>query len=159
VHELQVGLLDAVDRVLQRRLQRRQRRSQLVRHVGHELAAHAVGLLELGTHRVERLGEAPHLVAAVDGHALAVLAARHRRRGARHLAQRRGQAARDDLHDGEREDDRHDGAEAQRQAQAGADEQRGQRHADRGDDDDPQLELDRADAVQWPHGVGRSCSA
>ena len=60
---LGVGLGDAVDQVLEHGLQRGDRRAQLVRHVGDEVAAHAVGLGQLGGHLVERPGELADLVA------------------------------------------------------------------------------------------------
>ena len=49
-----IGGGDAVDEVLERRLQRGERGAQLVAHVGDEVAPHAVGLGELGGHLVER---------------------------------------------------------------------------------------------------------
>ena len=49
-----IGGGDAVDEVLEGRLQRGERGAQLVAHVGDEVAAHAVGLGELGGHLVER---------------------------------------------------------------------------------------------------------
>ena len=64
---LGIGLGDAVDEVLEHRLQRGDRRAQLVRHVGDEVAAHAVGLGELGGHLVERAGELADLVARGRG--------------------------------------------------------------------------------------------
>ena len=94
-----IGRLDAVDEVLQQRLQRADRRAQLVRDVGDEVAAHAVDVGQLGGHRVERAGQLADLVARGRAHAPAVVAARHRGRRGRHLAQRRGHPARQELHD------------------------------------------------------------
>jgi hypothetical protein len=52
-----------VYQVLQVRLQRSDRRAQLVRDVGDEVAAYAVGLRELGRHLVERACELTDFVA------------------------------------------------------------------------------------------------
>ena len=65
---LRVGGLDAVGDVLELGLQRGDRRAQLVRDVGDEVAALAVDLLELGGHRVERARELADLVAPVLAH-------------------------------------------------------------------------------------------
>ena len=92
-------LLDAVDEVLEQRLQRGDRRPQLVGDVGDEVAAHAVGLGELGGHRVERAGELADLVARGRGDAPRVVAPRHRRGGRDHLAQRRRHPAGEEPHD------------------------------------------------------------
>ena len=67
-HHLQrlgIGLLDAVEQVLQVRPQRRDRRLQLVRDVRDQLAAQPLEALELGAHPVERVGELADLVARV----------------------------------------------------------------------------------------------
>ena len=64
---LGVGGLDAVDQVLEDRLQRGDRCAQLVADVGDEIAAHAIGLGELGRHLVERTRERADLVARRDG--------------------------------------------------------------------------------------------
>ena len=75
---LGVGLADAVDDVLEHRLQRADRRAQLVGDVRDEVAAQAVGLGELGGHAVERARELADLVVGRHRHLAAVLAARHR---------------------------------------------------------------------------------
>ena len=60
--DLLIGRLDAVDEVLQSRLQSADRRSQLVRCVRDEIAPHPIELLELPGHRVERARELTDLV-------------------------------------------------------------------------------------------------
>ena len=100
---LGIGRFDAVDQVLEHRLQRGDRRPQLVAHVGDEVAADPVGLGELGRHLVERAGERADLVARGRGDALAEVAARHRRAGVGHLPQRRRHPAREEADDDERE--------------------------------------------------------
>ena len=59
-----IGVGDAVDDVLQQRLQRGDRRAQLVRDVRDQLAPRAVGGGQVGGHRVERAGQLADLVAA-----------------------------------------------------------------------------------------------
>ena len=94
-----IGRLDAVGEVLQQRLERADRRAQLVRDVRHELPPLAVDVGELRRHRVERAGELADLVARRRPHAHVVVAARHGARRGRHLAQRRRRAAREEAHE------------------------------------------------------------
>ena len=117
---LGVGRLDAVDEVLQHRLQRGDRRPQLVADVGDEVPAQAVGLGELGCHLVEGTGERSDLVARGDGDALTEVAARHCLTGRDHLAQGRSHPAREEPHDGERECTRDDPADRRPYADAHA---------------------------------------
>ncbi len=60
---VRVGGGDAVDDVLERRLERGEWGAQLVADVRDEVPAHPVGLTELRGHPVERTGEAADLVA------------------------------------------------------------------------------------------------
>ena len=91
------SVLDAVGEVLEHRLERADRRAQLVRDVGDEVAPLPLDVGEVGRHRVEGARELAHLVARRRGHAPLVVAAGHRRGGRGHLAQRRGHAAREAL--------------------------------------------------------------
>ena len=142
-----VGAHDAVDEVLEQGLLGGERRAQLVRHRGDELAPLLVRVGEVGGHGVEGGGEHAHLVGEV-----AVTRGSSRRSpsasGVGHLAQRRGHAARQPLGHSERRDDGHrhgepDGTPARSPISAtsaaatmlAADEQ-------------AELGLDRADAVE-----------
>jgi hypothetical protein len=78
-------------------------------------------------------------------------AARHRRRRGRHLAQRRGHPARQELHDRERDQRGQTGAHGERIAEPEADRQHDDRARDRGHDHDAELDLDRAEEVERPH--------
>ena len=60
-----VGRDDAVAQRLEVALQVRQRRAQLVRRVGDEVAAHRLLALEAGGHLVERIGQAGELLGAL----------------------------------------------------------------------------------------------
>ena len=147
-----VGRLDAVDEVLELRAQRADRRPQLVGRVRDQVAAHALDLLELGGHRVERARELADLVARGGGDAPAVVALRHRAGRGDHLAQRERHPVREQLHHRERQ---HGGDEARSERRArrarspSSDDD--DRHRDRGDDDDAELQLDRAEAVERSH--------
>ena len=148
---------DAVDEVLEHGLQRGDRRAQLVAHVGDEVAAQPIGLGELGRHLVERAGERADLVVRGGGDALREVAARHRLGGRDHLAQRRGDAAREDPHDRERDETRR-----ARRATDGhmptlhADAEHDDRDRDRGEDDDAELELQRRQRIERPLGRARA---
>ena len=96
VEGLGIGVGDAVDEVLEHGLERGDRRAQLVRHVGDEVAPHAVGLGELGGHPVERPGELTDLVTRRVGAPGGCSRPWPSRRGRRHLAQRRRHAAREE---------------------------------------------------------------
>jgi hypothetical protein len=146
------GFADPVDDVLEHRLQRAERRAQLMRDVGDQVAPQAVGLRQLGGHPVERPGQLADLVVGGDGDLAAVLAARHRARDGGHLAQRLGRAARQQLHACERDRDARGRADDRRQPEpAHGDDRRGRRDPDRRDDDDPELELQRAQRLQRAH--------
>jgi hypothetical protein len=155
VQGLRVCGLHAVDHVLQARLQRRDRRPQLVRDVGDQLATLAVGLGDLAAHRVERLGELGHLVVALDLHRLAVLAARHRLGCGGHLTQRPGHAARQEMDDEQREHTRYENPPAlvQRgwrcEVQTACGDQRDECGRGSGNDHDAELGLDGADPAEW----------
>ena len=151
---LGVRLADAVDDVLEHRLQRAERRAQLVRDVRDEVAAQAVGLGELLRHPVERARELADLVVGGHRHLAAVLPAGHRGRDGGHLAQRLRRAAGERMHARQRERDAGAGADDRRQAQpAHGDDRRHRRHPDRRDDDDAELELQRRQRLQRPHGA------
>jgi hypothetical protein len=124
--------------------------------VGDELSPLAIGLGQLRAHQVEGLCELGDLVAPADRHPLAVLAPRHRRRGAGHLAQRRRHPAGEELHDDECEQDRQRDADAPVQADVVREHRRRNRDDDRGDDHDPELQLQRPDPGQRAHSRGSS---
>ena len=92
-----VGLRHPVDDVLQHRLQRRDRRTQLVRDVGDQFAALPVGRGQVGRHLVERAGELTDLVPGGGPYPPAVVAPGHRPGGRGHLPQRRRHAVRQHL--------------------------------------------------------------
>ena len=146
-----IGLGDAVDEVLQLGAQSRDGRAQLVGDVRDEVPAGAVGLLELGGHDGEGLGQLPHLVAARGAHRTAVVPARHRLGGRGHLPQRRGHAPGEQLGGDQRGD--HDQRQGQQRLDPGADahlrQQRRDGHAHA--HQDPELDLEGAEAVQRAH--------
>ena len=143
-----VGRGDAVGEVLQHGAQGGQRRPELVADVGDQLAALAVDPGELLGHRVERPRQLADLVARGGRDAHVVVAGGHPARGRGHLAQWRGHADGEELGDGERHGDGHGDAQPDRDAGARADgrDHRGERDA--GADQDPELDLDRADRVE-----------
>ena len=147
----------AVDQVLQDRVQRRDRRPQLVADVRDELAPVAVGGLEVGGHPVEGAGQLADLVPRGVGHPAAVVATSHGARGGRHRAQRRGHAA--GQHLGDAECQQHGHRERVPRApvevdQAVPDEER--RHGHRDDDQHAELGLDRAQRVERARGAPSS---
>jgi hypothetical protein len=151
---LGIGLADPVDDVLEHRLQRPERRAQLVRDVGDQVASQAVGLGQLGRHPVERPRELADLVVGRHRDLQAVLAARHRACGGGHLAQRLRRAARQQLHASERQRDARARADDRRQREPAYGDGRRRRGDQHGhDDDDAELELQRAQRLQRPHGA------
>ena len=88
VEGLGIGVGDAVDEVLEDGLERGDGRAQLVRHVGDEVAPHAVGFGEVGGHPVERPGQLTDLVARRRTHAAVVVALGHLGCSRSHLAER-----------------------------------------------------------------------
>jgi hypothetical protein len=152
---LGIGFADAVDDVLEHGLQRAERRAQLVRDVGDEVAPQAVGLGQLGRHPVKRPGELADLVVGRHRDLAAVLAARHRRRDRGHLAQRLRRAAGEQLRARQRERHPRAGADDRRQPEpAHGDDRRCGGDPDGCDDDDAELELQRAERPQRAHGAG-----
>jgi hypothetical protein len=155
VHQLErlaIGLLHPVDQVFERRLQAAYGRAQLVRDVGDQLASHPVDLGELGGHRVERARELPDLVARRGCNAPLVVAACHRPAGGCHLAQRRGHPARQHLDHRKRERRRRQRTDHPRHAGAHPHRGRNRSHSDGRNDHHAELELDRRQPVEWPHG-------
>ena len=150
-HRLRRDLLDAVDEVLEPGPECADRRPELVRGVRDEVAAHAVGLVQLRGHRVERARELSHLVPGGRGDPPGVVAACHRAGGRHHLPQRRGHPVRQHLDDRERERCRREAADQRREAEplAEPDDADGDEH--RGDDHDAELELDRVEGVERSH--------
>ncbi len=144
---------DAVDEVLEEGALCGERRPQLVRDGGDELAALLVGIGEVGGHGVERPAELADLVGGGRPHPLAVVARGHRAGGLGHLAQRRGHPPRQPLGHRERTDDGHGDAEPQRDPATVGD--LGDRHRDEhaDPDEDAELDLDRRDAVEGTVGV------
>ena len=102
-HALRGDLLDAVDEVLEAGAEGADRRAELVRGVRDEVAAHAVGLVQLRRHRVERPSELADLVPGGRRDPARVVASCHRAGGGHHLPQRRGHPVREHLDDRERE--------------------------------------------------------
>jgi len=83
---LGVRFADAVGDVLEHRLERSDRRAQLVGDVRDEVAAQAIGLGELGGHPVEGARQLADLVVRRHCYLAAMLAGRHRARDGGHLA-------------------------------------------------------------------------
>ena len=153
---LRVGGRDAVGEVLEHRPQRADRRPQLVRDVGDEVAAHPLDVREVGGHRVEGARELADLVARAGGDAALVVAARHRRGRRRHLAQRRGHAAGEALDEREPDHDRDHDAQPERQPELVAEREDHDRRRHGGDDHHAELGLDRAKRVERPHAAASS---
>jgi hypothetical protein len=123
-----------------------------VRGVGDQVAPEPVGLLQLVGHRVEGARQVADLVRRRARDPMRVLPGRHRRRGGRHLPQRPGHAARQQLRQHERHGQPDRQAHQPRQTEHAA----GERVADdarqrRQHDHDAELQLQRADAVERPH--------
>ena len=78
---------DAVDQVLERGLERRERSAEFVTDVRHQISAHAIGLGELGGHPVECGCEPPHFVVGCSRDDLRIVALGHGLGRRRHLAQ------------------------------------------------------------------------
>jgi hypothetical protein len=83
-----VGLLHAVEQVLEMGADRRDRRLQLVTDVGDEVASTLLEVLEFGAHPVEGRRELADLVAAPRVDADRVVAHLHPASGRRHVAER-----------------------------------------------------------------------
>ena len=94
---------DAVSQRLEVSLQICERRSQLVRRVGHEFASHTLLLFDLASHPVERLGERTHFGRTAIADSDRVVSLREQPRSLAHLGERRRDAASDD----DRERDAH----------------------------------------------------
>ena len=124
-----------------------------MRDGGDELAALAVGVGEVGGHRVEGRGQLTDLVGGGRRDAAGVVAGRHAGGGLGHLAQRRGHAPREPLGhaeggrdgDGHGEPGGHPGTVADLRHEGG--------HDDADGDEQAELDLDRADAVEGAVGV------
>ena len=147
-----VGLGDAVGEVLEEGVEGGERGAQLVADVGDQLAALAVDGGELLGHPVERVGELADLVPRRRRDPDVVVTRRHPAGGDRHLAQRRGHADREQLGDRERERDGHRDAEPDRHSPGLADRRDDHGDDDAGDDQQAELDLDRADRVEEAHG-------
>ena len=147
---LRVGILDPVDEVLEDCLQGGDRRTQLVRDVRDEVAAHAVGLGELGRHLVERPRQLAHLVARRRGDTAVVVALGHRPGGVGHLPQGRGHPAGEEPHHHQRQGTGDDPADRRPHARLEAQPEHEHRHRHRGEDDGAELDLEGVDRVQRP---------
>ena len=147
-----VGLGDAVGEVLEDGVEGGEWGAQLVADVGDQLAPLAVDGGELLGHPVEGVRELADLVPRRRRYPDVVVTRRHPAGGDGHLAQRRGHPDREQLGDRERERDRHRDAEPHRHSPGLAD--RGDDHSDgdAGDDQQAELDLDRADRVEEAHG-------
>jgi hypothetical protein len=143
-----IRLGDAVDEVLEDCTQRGQRRSQLVRDVGDQLASLAIDGGEVLGHPVERPSQLTHLVAGGGVHPSGVVAPCHLASHLSHLPQGRGHTGGQQLGDGQGDQDGDRDAQPRLDSTTGADggEHRCDRHAC--SDQEPELELDRRDPVQ-----------
>ena len=142
-----IGGGDAVDEVLQHRLQRGDRRAQLVRDVRDQLPALLVGGGEIGGHLVERDGELAHLVARRGPHPPRVVAPGHRPGRGGHLPQRPGHPVREHLR-GEQHDRHRDQRDADRRLPPVLVVEVGEPGGAGGQQQDADLQLDRADRVE-----------
>ena len=105
-HHLQrrgIGLLHAVQQVLQVRADRGDRRLELVGHVREQVATGLLEVLQLGAHPVERRRELSDLVARSRVHPLRVVAGLHLMRRGRHVPQWLRHAAREPARHDERD--------------------------------------------------------
>jgi hypothetical protein len=145
-----IGGLDAIDQVLEVRLEGRDGRAQLVGDVGHQVPAQAVHLGQLGRHLVELRRQAAHLVARGGGDPAVVVAPGDGRGGLLHLAQRRGHPPGEHPRGEQGDDDRH------RRHRQAADLEEGRHLGDAGRDGDGQpddqgeLDADGGDPVERP---------
>lgn len=153
---------DSVDEVLQEGALRGQRRAQLVRDGGDELAPLSVGGGQVVRHRVESSRESAHLVLARRGDLLRVVTRCHARGRARHLLQRGDHAARQPLGDRQgRGDGDRDGDPSGHPGLAPEDPDEGGGQ-DAGADQEREFGLDGAHPVEWPlvsGGLHRSSRA
>ena len=108
-----VGHDDAVPDGLQVALQVGQRRTQLVRGVGDDVAALSLALLQLGRHLVEGVGQAGQLVGRGPRHADAQITVGHATGGGTDVSQRPRQHARQGDGEGHAGHDGHDGRHPQ----------------------------------------------
>ncbi len=115
-HGLRVEAAHAVLHRLQLAVQHAQRRAQLVRHVGHELATHPLVALQGEGQRIEVARQLPHLIVRCHRHAARVVARRQPVRGRCHTLDGREQHPRDPPRD----------ARGQQHAQAADDPARAQ---------------------------------
>jgi hypothetical protein len=143
--------LDTVDEVLEHGLERTDGRPQLVRDVRDEVAAHAVDLGELGSHRVERARELADFVARGGRHAAAVVATRHRASCGDHFPQRKRHPMSEQLDECKRERGGRQAGHDRRETGVLAQRDDEHRHPDGGDNDDAELLLDRSEEVQRSH--------
>ena len=148
---LAARLLDAVDEILEPRPKGADRGSQLVGDVRHQVSPDPVDLLQLSRHGVERARQLTDLVARGRGDATAVVAAGHRLGGSHHLPERERHSVGEQLHQGERERGGDDASDEEGEPDAVTDPDGGDAHRNGGDDDDAELELDRAEKVERPH--------
>ena len=149
--ELRRRLADAVDEVLQSRFQAGDRGTQLVRDVGHQVAALPIGQREVGSHRVERRGELADLVDSRCLDRFVGAAAGDALGGLGHRPQRTGHAPSQELDDDKGDGGSDDGPHPDRPTECVANLARRDRHTDGGDDDDRELPLDRSHAPQRRH--------
>jgi hypothetical protein len=143
--------LDPVDQVLELRAQRTDRRPQLMRRVRDQISADAVDLGQLRGHAVEGTCQLAHLVTRGSRDPPLVVSASHRPRGIDHLPQRRGHPVREQLHDGEGDRPCDDARDDRREPDPIADRVDDDGDDDGEDDDDPELELDRPEKIEWSH--------
>ena len=93
---------------------------------------------------LKAMASRPTSSAERSAHPLAVVAAGHRGRRPFHLPQRRRHPPGEELHHQQRDDRRDAGAEQRRKLSCQPDLVDGERDDHRGDDDDAELDLDRA---------------
>jgi hypothetical protein len=151
--------LDAVDQVLEPRPERTDRRPELVGCVGDEVAAHAIDRLQLGRHGVERSRQLAHLVTGGGDDPALVVAVGHGTGGCDHLAQRGRHAVGQHLDDAECQQRRRKAGDQRRQPEPFAEGDDADRDCDGGDDDDAELQLDRAQEIERSHSSAFVSSA
>ena len=151
---LGIGRLDAVDEVLEHGLERGDRRAQLVTDVGDEVPAHAIGLGQLAAIWLNERASVP--ISSCDvtvtrwlksPRAIASLAATISRSG-------EVMPRDEEPHHDERERAGDDAADRRPHTDADAGPEHDDRHRDRGEDDDAELQLQRRERIE--RTLGRS---